>query len=238
VAILAIHETGRGACVVAPTKALVHQWFGQLADAFGADRVGAFYGDEKDPRPITVTTYHSAFRLLERHGSRFDLLVLDEVHHLADAGDAHDASRARDAADADDASAPSAEDASGPETARPWQDALRPRWRLRVLSDSFFVDRVSIRFLAQDSWHGCLDERNEPPEYSDLRVPIVRGRRSASPPRLYCCWRRSFSLRPAPGPTCPPRPSPFRPSSGSRARRGSLRASVNRWCCCHRTGPV
>jgi len=74
----------RGACVVAPTRALLGQWFAQLADAFGAARVGAFYGDEKDPRAITVTTYHSAFTLLERWGSRFQLLVLDEVHHLAD----------------------------------------------------------------------------------------------------------------------------------------------------------
>lgn len=85
VAMLAIHRRGRGACVVAPTRALVGQWYGQLADAFGGDRVGAFYGDEKDPAPITVTTYHSAFRLLEREGRRFDLLVLDEAHHLADA---------------------------------------------------------------------------------------------------------------------------------------------------------
>jgi superfamily II DNA or RNA helicase len=85
VAILAIHRTGAGACVVAPTRALLAQWFGQLADAFGAERVGAYYGDEKDVRPITVTTYHSAFALLERWGSRFDLLVLDEAHHLCDA---------------------------------------------------------------------------------------------------------------------------------------------------------
>ncbi|MFO8173688.1 MAG: DEAD/DEAH box helicase [Longimicrobiales bacterium] len=84
-AIMAIHEMGTGACVIAPTRALVSQWFGQLADAFGGDRVGAFYGDEKDPRTLTVTTYHSAFTLLERHGRRFDLLVLDEAHHLADA---------------------------------------------------------------------------------------------------------------------------------------------------------
>jgi len=85
VALLALQRTGTGACVVVPTRALLMQWFGQLADAFGAERVGAFYGDEKEVRPITVTTYHSAFRLLERHGGRFDLLVLDEVHHLADA---------------------------------------------------------------------------------------------------------------------------------------------------------
>ncbi len=85
VAVLAIDGLGRGACVVAPTRALVAQWFGQLADAFGAEQVGAFYGDEKEVRPITVTTYHSAFGLVERHGHRFELIVLDEVHHLEDA---------------------------------------------------------------------------------------------------------------------------------------------------------
>lgn len=85
VALMAVERTGAGACVVAPTRALLVQWFGQLADAFGGERVGAFYGDEKEVRPVTVTTYHSAFRLLEREGARFDLLVLDEVHHLADA---------------------------------------------------------------------------------------------------------------------------------------------------------
>lgn len=98
VAILAIHRTGGGAVVVAPTRALVAQWFAQLADAFGAERVGAFYADEKDVRPITVTTYHSAFPLVERWGTTFNLLVLDEVHHLADAPDGgakawHDALR-------------------------------------------------------------------------------------------------------------------------------------------------
>ncbi|MEO8564127.1 MAG: DEAD/DEAH box helicase, partial [bacterium] len=98
VALLAIHETRATACVVAPTRALVAQWFTQLADAFGAERVGAWYGDEKEVREITVTTYHSAFALLERWGARFSLLVLDEAHHLADTGDGsarawHDALR-------------------------------------------------------------------------------------------------------------------------------------------------
>jgi len=83
---------------VAPTRALVVQWYGQLADAFGSARVGAWYGDEKSIAPITITTYHSAFALLERHGGAFDTLVVDEAHHLADAasGEAkawHDAVR-------------------------------------------------------------------------------------------------------------------------------------------------
>ena len=90
VALMAIHELRGGACIVAPTRALVAQWFTQLADAFGSDKVGAYYGDEKEVRTITVTTYHSAFALLERWGAQFPLLVLDEVHHLADSasGDA------------------------------------------------------------------------------------------------------------------------------------------------------
>ena len=46
VSLLAIDELQAGACIVAPTRALVAQWFTQLADAFGVDRVGAFYGDE------------------------------------------------------------------------------------------------------------------------------------------------------------------------------------------------
>ncbi len=84
VALIAIHRTGLAACVIVPTRALVSQWFTQLADAFGAEHIGAFYGDEKQVRPLTVTTYHSAFALLERHGARFPLIVCDEVHHLAD----------------------------------------------------------------------------------------------------------------------------------------------------------
>lgn len=84
VALMAIHRTGMNACIIVPTRALVAQWFTQLADAFGAEHVGAFYGDEKEVRALTVTTYNSAFTLLERHGARFALLVCDEVHHLAD----------------------------------------------------------------------------------------------------------------------------------------------------------
>jgi len=86
VALLAIDSLRVGTCVVVPTRALVAQWFTQLADAFGVERVGAYYGDEKEIRPLTVTTYHSAFSLLERFGAQFPLLVLDEAHHLADAG--------------------------------------------------------------------------------------------------------------------------------------------------------
>lgn len=84
VALMAIQRSGTNACIIVPTRALVSQWFTQLADAFGAEHVGAFYGDEKEVRALTVTTYHSAFALLERHGAAFTMLICDEVHHLAD----------------------------------------------------------------------------------------------------------------------------------------------------------
>jgi superfamily II DNA or RNA helicase len=84
IALLAIRDHARGTLVIAPTRALLSQWFIQLSDAFGVDQVGAYYGEEKDPRRITVTTYHSAFQILEREGPRFGLLILDEAHHLAD----------------------------------------------------------------------------------------------------------------------------------------------------------
>ncbi len=89
VALLAIDACAQHACVIVPTRALVAQWFTQLADAFGVERVGAWYGDEKRVCDITVTTYHSAFALFERHGARFGLVVCDEVHRLADHGDGH-----------------------------------------------------------------------------------------------------------------------------------------------------
>jgi superfamily II DNA or RNA helicase len=121
VALLAIRDevqAGGGAAVVAPTRALVGQWFSQVADAFGPEAAGAWYGDEKELRRITVTTYHSAFPLLERHGRGFGLLVLDEAHHLADPGGGD---RAAPSGAAPPGTPPS--DPSLPGTS--WHDALR-----------------------------------------------------------------------------------------------------------------
>jgi superfamily II DNA or RNA helicase len=44
--------------------------------------IGVWYGLEKELRPITVTTYHSAGDLVAEVGNIFKLLVFDEVHHL------------------------------------------------------------------------------------------------------------------------------------------------------------
>ena len=66
--------------VVVPTLALLEQWKEKLS-IFG-DYVGEFSGRKKELKPITVTTYDSAYINAELLGDKFLLLVFDEVHHL------------------------------------------------------------------------------------------------------------------------------------------------------------
>ena len=81
VAVLAVHKAGRPTLVVTPTIDLLNQWYHVLVTAFG-DPVGLIGGGSYDIRPLTVTTYDSAYIHLERWGDRFGLLVFDECHHL------------------------------------------------------------------------------------------------------------------------------------------------------------
>jgi superfamily II DNA or RNA helicase len=87
VALQAITHLGRSSLVVAPTIDLLHQWYTRLMDGLQEKtgqklEVGVWYGLEKELRPITVTTYHSAGDLVAEVGNTFKLLVFDEVHHL------------------------------------------------------------------------------------------------------------------------------------------------------------
>jgi superfamily II DNA or RNA helicase len=81
VAILCLERVSRPTLVVTPTLDLLRQWAGQLADFFRVE-VGAVGGGDFDVRPITVTTYDSAYIKLEQWGNRFGLVVFDEAHHL------------------------------------------------------------------------------------------------------------------------------------------------------------
>jgi superfamily II DNA or RNA helicase len=81
VAILAIARAGRPAMIVAPTIVLMNQWHAELRGAFGVE-VGLIGGGSYDLQPLTVTTYDSAYRYVERWGNRYGLVVFDECHHL------------------------------------------------------------------------------------------------------------------------------------------------------------
>jgi superfamily II DNA or RNA helicase len=87
VALQAMSRLGRSSLVVVPTIDLLHQWYTRLMDGLQEEagqklEVGVWYGLEKELRPITVTTYHSAGDLVAEVGNTFKLLVFDEVHHL------------------------------------------------------------------------------------------------------------------------------------------------------------
>lgn len=81
VAHMAIDAKRRSTLVVTPTLDLVRQWHDGLAATFGGP-VGLVGGGEYEIRPLTVTTYDSAYLHMEHLGARFGLAVFDECHHL------------------------------------------------------------------------------------------------------------------------------------------------------------
>jgi len=78
---LCIQKAGRPALIVTPTIDLLNQWYDELTVAFAAD-VGLMGGGTYDIKPLTVTTYDSAYMNMERLGDKFGLIVFDECHHL------------------------------------------------------------------------------------------------------------------------------------------------------------
>ncbi len=69
------------AIVIVPTLDLVEQWRRVLSREFEVE-VGAYGGGESVLRPLTVSTYDSAYLRVIELGNRFGLMILDEVHHL------------------------------------------------------------------------------------------------------------------------------------------------------------
>jgi hypothetical protein len=78
-------------CLVA-TRLRFEQWCGELQQ-FYRDRIGCYGSGVKRLRRVTVATYASADRYMERFGDRFELLIADEAHRVA-AGDHEAALRA------------------------------------------------------------------------------------------------------------------------------------------------
>jgi superfamily II DNA or RNA helicase len=81
VAQMAIERTGRSTLVVVPTIDLMNQWYDLLLSSFQAE-IGLIGGGYYEVGALTITTYASAFRFMERLGNQFGLLIFDECHHL------------------------------------------------------------------------------------------------------------------------------------------------------------
>jgi superfamily II DNA or RNA helicase len=64
-----------------PTRVLLDQWRREIAAVY-PHPVGCYGDGARETAAVTVATYESAYRHMDRLGDRFDLLVLDEVHHF------------------------------------------------------------------------------------------------------------------------------------------------------------
>lgn len=81
VALAAMAQTRLPALCLVPTRVLLDQWRREIASVY-PHAVGAYGDGTRDAAPVTVATYESAYRHMDRLGHRFDLLVIDEVHHF------------------------------------------------------------------------------------------------------------------------------------------------------------
>ncbi len=68
--------------VVVPVRDLMYQWHASLLAATGVD-CGLIGDGVHRVAPLCVTTYDSAAIHMPRIGRRFEMIVFDEVHHLA-----------------------------------------------------------------------------------------------------------------------------------------------------------
>jgi superfamily II DNA or RNA helicase len=81
VALAAMARCQIATLIVAPVRDLMYQWHRRILHALGCD--AGIVGDTlHNLKPITVTTYDSAYIHMDKMGDRFGLLIFDEEHHL------------------------------------------------------------------------------------------------------------------------------------------------------------
>ncbi len=81
IALKAIEKLNVATLVVVPTLDLLDQWQQHLTRQFDVE-VGVYGGGECSLKPLTVSTYDSAYIRAEELGDKFKLIIFDEVHHL------------------------------------------------------------------------------------------------------------------------------------------------------------
>ena len=80
-AVAAMARSGLRSICLVPTRALLDQWMRVIATLYSGP-VGCFGDGERRLHPVTVSTFESAYRHMDRIGNQFDLVIVDEAHHF------------------------------------------------------------------------------------------------------------------------------------------------------------
>ncbi len=80
----AIAELRAPTLIVVYTKEQLREWENKIRTFLrgSVSIIGEFYSESKNIKPITITTYQSAFRNIGLLYDKFSLLIIDEAHHL------------------------------------------------------------------------------------------------------------------------------------------------------------
>ena len=82
VAVAALAHARAPTLVLCPTRALLEQWVALLGMYYSGP-IGIVGDGARRVEPVTVMTFESAYRCLDRYGAHFRVLVVDEVHHFS-----------------------------------------------------------------------------------------------------------------------------------------------------------
>ncbi|MGH7374444.1 MAG: DEAD/DEAH box helicase family protein [Candidatus Rokuibacteriota bacterium] len=80
-ALATMQRTGLSALCLVPTRVLLDQWCREISGVYRST-IGCYGDGVRQLAPLTVATFESAYRHMDQLGDRFDLLIVDEVHHF------------------------------------------------------------------------------------------------------------------------------------------------------------
>ena len=81
VALAAMQRTQLSALCLVPTRVLLEQWSREISQVFRGP-VGCYGDGVRRVAAVTVATFEAAYRHMAEIGDRFDLIIVDEVHHF------------------------------------------------------------------------------------------------------------------------------------------------------------
>lgn len=80
-ALAVLRRTRLSALCLVPTRVLLDQWLREIRAVYRGP-LGCYGDGVRQLAPLTVATFESAYRNMGQFGERFELLIVDEVHHF------------------------------------------------------------------------------------------------------------------------------------------------------------